>query len=645
MRLLVFVTSVIFGLILTPYNQAQDETIPYTDPTAHFTIDIPSAWIDQSTDTYGYFISPEPIEYYLIAIPSDDIPLAFELTLTIFQADISNANEPTQTAEIPIMDSVWTQYIYTAEGRFDTILGRLDSGVVSVIYVPGDSIATLQSATPSLVDIMISFRLGEAHDLGNASPMNLSDTDFANFSAYIQTALNTFDVTGAAVAIVRNGEIVFIETYGVRSTINPEPITRDTQFLVGTLTQPMTTMMMGTLVDDDVLDWNQSVQSIYPEFALSDSTLASSLQIRDLVNHASGVGRNDLPLILNVNTPQSVLNSLDNLSIISTTPRTAFSANHQMMATGGYVSALANGTSLDSVGTAYIDLMQSRIFDPIGMTDSTFSFEAVLAGDNYAVPHGLDLIFRRHQPFSIGEEFWTQAILPSLGAWSSIEDMANFVLTNTQFGTASNRNEIVSSESLLETWTGDIVINPTTSHGMGWFFTDYRGVPILTQSGGTSGYTAEMAILPEKGIGIVILANRVAATNFTLSVRDSFFEVLYGLQPTAREIYADNQATLDARVAQAVLNISPITDLEFPLTSFLGLYENGVEVTFDQYPPILRVGFIDAPFAPILNAENQYVITAGALSGSVMTLTEGDDGISLTLILTDGTVQYNKVEE
>lgn len=647
MRLMLFAISMVVGLIVAPINHAQGEAIPYTDPIGHFTVDIPASWINQSTDIYGHFSSPEPIDYYFIAIPSADISLAFESALAIFQSEIIDVSEPTQTAEIPILGSVWTQYIYADEGRFDTILGRLDNGIVSVIYVPNETVDGLQSATPSLVDIMISFRLGEAMDLGNLSPLNLSVTDYANFSAYIQTALNTFDVTGASVAIIRNGEIAFIETYGVRSATypEPEPITLDTQFMVGTLTQPMTTMMIGTLVDDGLLDWNQPVQEIYPDFALSDSTLTSSLSIRDLVNHASGVGRDDLPLILNVNTPQSVLSSLDTLPIISTTPRTAFAPSHQMMATGGYVGAMATGASLDDIHTAYTGLMQSRIFAPIGMTNTTFNFSDVLANDNYAVPHGLDLIFRRHHPFSIGEEFWTQAILPSIGAWSSIQDMAHFALTITQFGTALNRNEVISSESLIETFTGDIVISPNNSHGMGWFFTDYRGVPILTQSGGTFGYTAEMAILPEHGIGIVILANRVAATNFTLSVRDSFFEMLYGLQPTARQFYADNQATLDARVAQAVLNISPITDLELPLTPYLGTYENDVTVALDQYPPILRVGFIDAPFAPTLNGENQYVITAGALSGNLITFSESDSDIHLTLTLSDGTVRYDKVED
>ena len=443
MRKILFSCLILWSLFIT-VSSAQSTTIAYTDPTGHFTVDIPDTWTDRSTNLYGQFTSPDRVDYYLIALNGDDIPLTFQIALTLFESPISGNLEPSQTVEIPILDSLWTQYIYTYEGGFDTILGRVDNGVVTVIYAHTTSITQLQSATPDLVDVLISFQLGTVIDLSEVETRILTEEDYSTFSAYIESAINIFDVPAVAVAVIRNGNVEFIQAYGVNAIGSDEPITTDTNFLTGVLTQPMTTMMMGTLVDDGIINWDQIVTEIYPEFALSDSARTEQIRVRDLVNHASGITRDDLPLLLAQSTPQNILTSLNTLAIRAPLGLT-FDANNQLMATGGYVSALANGASIENVDSTYRNLIQSRIFDPIGMTSTTFDFDEVTTQNSYAHPHGLDLIMMNHQPFHIHEERWTQAVQPALGAWSTINDMSRFLITVMQAGITPDNTEVIST--------------------------------------------------------------------------------------------------------------------------------------------------------------------------------------------------------
>ena len=153
---------------------------------------------------------------------------------------------------------------------------------------------------------------------------------------------------------------------------------------------------------------------------------------------------------------------------------------------------------------------------------------------------------------------------------------------------------------------------------MGWFSSDYQGVPTLTQSGGTLGYTADMAFIPSEQVGIVILTNRVAATNFTQSVRETLFELLYGLEPSARERYADIQASLDDRITRAIANINQAGLLDFQVDTLVGNYGDTVRIVFMNDTLHFEAGFISAPLAPILNTDNNFVITSGALTGGTI---------------------------
>jgi CubicO group peptidase (beta-lactamase class C family) len=59
--------------------------------------------------------------------------------------------------------------------------------------------------------------------------------------------------------------------------------------MIGSSTKPMTTMMMGTLVDEGLLDWDMPVTDILPSFALSNPATAAQIRVRDMVNMSSGV--------------------------------------------------------------------------------------------------------------------------------------------------------------------------------------------------------------------------------------------------------------------------------------------------------------------------------------------------------------------
>src|SRR5690606_7991168 len=114
------------------------------------------------------------------------------------------------------------------------------------------------------------------------------------------------------------------------------------------------------------------------------------IRVRDLVNNSSGVPRYDLILLMHYMTPEELIESLSRIPLVSA-PGERFNYSNQMVATGGFVAALAAGATLgEDVMDVYADLLQTRLFEPLGMERSTIDLDEAVADDNHAMPYAYD---------------------------------------------------------------------------------------------------------------------------------------------------------------------------------------------------------------------------------------------------------------
>ena len=90
------------------------------------------------------------------------------------------------------------------------------------------------------------------------------------FDAYVRQAITDWGVPGLAVAVVRGGEVVFSEGYGVREIGKSDAVDSHTLFAIGSTTKAMTAAAIGMLVDEGKLGWDDPVERHLPEFRLSD---------------------------------------------------------------------------------------------------------------------------------------------------------------------------------------------------------------------------------------------------------------------------------------------------------------------------------------------------------------------------------------
>jgi CubicO group peptidase (beta-lactamase class C family) len=215
--------------------------------------------------------------------------------------------------------------------------------------------------------------------------------------------------------------------------------------------------------------------------------------------------------------------------------------------------------------------MRERVFGPIGMARSAFEPATVLADGDYALPHFVDLAGRL-RPVPLVAERGLLPIRPAGGLWSNAREMARYLQTELSRGTAPGGTRVVSAENLAATWAPGVAVPniyrlppamaaSMASYGLGWMSGDYRGVRVVSHTGGTAGFTAEIAFLPEADLGIVILTNNSFLPStfiFAFAVQYRLIELLFD-QPDAvnAELTAAAEAVATARPRPAAGGVDP----------------------------------------------------------------------------------------
>jgi CubicO group peptidase (beta-lactamase class C family) len=98
---------------------------------------------------------------------------------------------------------------------------------------------------------------------------------FKDFDTYAKAALKDWNVPAMAVAVVKDGKIVFAHGYGIRTLGGNDAVDADTVFPIASITKSFTATAMAMLVDEGKVAWMDCVTKHLPEFQLRDPWLAA----------------------------------------------------------------------------------------------------------------------------------------------------------------------------------------------------------------------------------------------------------------------------------------------------------------------------------------------------------------------------------
>jgi CubicO group peptidase (beta-lactamase class C family) len=134
---------------------------------------------------------------------------------------------------------------------------------------------------------------------GNATEPDLRLTEpleavVQDLETYIPGFIAQQRVPGAAIALIRDGKVVWSEGFGVTNTITAEPVTSDTLFEVASNTKVISSYLALRLVDREELDLDRPLNDYLSEPFLPQPEYRNAVTLRHVLSHSSGLGHSTL---------------------------------------------------------------------------------------------------------------------------------------------------------------------------------------------------------------------------------------------------------------------------------------------------------------------------------------------------------------
>lgn len=397
--------------------------------------------------------------------------------------------------------------------------------------------------------------------------------NYKELDAYFAKMVNDWEVPGASIGIVKDGKLVFTGNYGVLEVGKKGTADKNTLYAIASNSKAFTSALIGMLVQEGKLNWNDKVKKYLPYFALYDPWVSDEVTVRDLLSHRIGLGTFSGDVIWY----KSDLTSEEIIKRLRFLPKA-----YDFRAGYGYsnVMYITAGELIKQVtGKTWSENVKERILKPLQMNRTITSPKYLDAKGNYATPHAR----QNNKNIPVVWEDWEE--IGALGGIiTSVEDISKWMIFNLNNGIIGN-DTLLTKETRNMVWTphNNFIVDHTvkndfdrhfSAYGLGWGLSDYHGRLRVGHTGGYDGMITEVALIPDEKLGVVVLTNGMkspirAATNYAL-------DKMLGVKTidwSAKLLHNTNQKnTEDSRISERKKKRVLHTKPSVPLTAYTGTY-------------------------------------------------------------------------
>ena len=439
----------------------------------------------------------------------------------------------------------------------------------------------------------------------------------SRFESIVETARRELQDThtpGAAIAIVEGDRMVFSTGVGVADVETASPVTPEMLFRLGSTTKMFTATALVALMEERGTPLDSPIGGIVRGL---DPTLAR-LTPHQLLSHTAGLrdgaqmfGRHDDEAL------GAEVRAMKG-SAFFTEPGAIYSYANPGYWIAGFVAE-------QIAGKPYADIMQERVFTPLGMSRSTFRPTMAMT---YPLAQGHDASESK-PPFVIRPAADNTANWPAGSMFSNVKDLSRFVAAFMNDGRVDGRQAVPTAVIAKLSAPHASIPGGTTSYGYGLTIAERRGVRILEHGGSRSGYGSTIIMAPDRRAGVIVVANRTGS----------------GLPKTterALETVLDLPAGSFASQPMPARSIPKVHDLQ----AWAGRYSQGggasLEIVVQDARIVCRDGARELRATP--SGDLHLAVTAGDNGNSAVTWTLVPDRAGKPAYVFRGGRAYKRVE-
>lgn len=356
----------------------------------------------------------------------------------------------------------------------------------------------------------------------------------AGIQAYFEEAQKNGSFIGAAVSVVTPDDVLFQNGFGYASIKNHTFVDENTVFRLGSVSKSFAGVLSALLVNENAISWDDRIYDYIPEFGLANKNYEKKITLHHLLSQSSGLPYHSYSDLIEKGIPlEKVAGAMANIKALDA-PGTVYNYQNAAYALSGVMLEKAACKPLE-------ELLEEKVFSPLGMIHASSSYEAIYNEENVAYPHINTK--RGWVQRDINKKYYNAVLAGGINA--SISDMSKwlqFLLSDGIYQKDSNVEEVFTPKikdhgryKYYHRWPGI----QNSSYGYGWRIHELKKnneyYNIIHHGGFVNGYRSEIAFIKEKGIGICVLVNN--ANNFSnkvipdlLAIIDAYSKVDKGVK-------------------------------------------------------------------------------------------------------------------
>ena len=391
-----------------------------------------------------------------------------------------------------------------------------------------------------------SGRRAIAHKSGMAdsevSETNLPKAAPVPLATVLQSSVDKQLIAGAVALVADKDNVLDLEAVGYSSLSTKTPMRTNDLFWIASMSKSITASALMMLVDEGKVDVDDPVEKYLPEF--KGQQVAASrdkgpphpprhpITIKEVMSHTSGLALAGDPSVRNTYSLKANVAKYA-AAPLRQEPGTKFEYNNCGIDTGARIIEVVSGRP-------YADFMQRRLFDPLGMKDTTFwptdqqakrlarsaRFTADKTGleevklDKGVTPaliqrlgHGVTAPPAMLSDFGIGTifDYANHFAEPAGGMFSTASDLGKFCQMLLNGGVYQGKRYLSEKaiKQMTSIQTGSVPVNPQEACGLGWFIKirDDEG-PSVGSFGHRGARRPVMWVDPNNQLVMVLLVER-----------------------------------------------------------------------------------------------------------------------------------------
>jgi CubicO group peptidase (beta-lactamase class C family) len=381
---------------------------------------------------------------------------------------------------------------------------------------------------------------------------------------YILAEMDYENLPGMSTLIVKGGEIVWVESYGMADIENNVPVTDYTAFLMASVSKLFMATAFMQLEEDGLIDLDEDINIYLPFDVFNPNYPNISITSRMLMTHTSSIADDWSSMDTHYTIGDPTITLGDYMEMYFSTSGVDYDAqnnfNNDLPGTDFDYSNMAAdlaGYLVEVVSEElFSEYSNTHVFDALCM-DNTSWYLSDFDTLNVARPY--DWQGGQFNPYAhYGFPGYTSGLLRS-----NVLDIANFMIAYLQNGLFNN-NQLLSEASIDEMLTFQVP-DIDDRQGINWYTEEiYLSgggvVDLWGHNGGEGGSTTELYINPDNQIGIVVLSN---GEGELLYVVDELYDYALSLTTTG----VGNPSCEDVSIGEPFINNPAIQVSPNPATN------------------------------------------------------------------------------